>query len=387
MQQTPEQVLVVGGGAAGVMTVQGLRRRGYDGPIAVIADEPAHRYDRPPLSKQVLSGAWEPSRAVLMPARRIEELGADWRVGGSAVALDTDARTVHTDDGRRHEYGELVIATGVRPRTLPWRSDRVHTLRTMDDAQGLQAALAGARRLVVVGGGFLGLEVAATARTLGHEVTVVEPLEDPLGARLTTPVSERLLRLHRERGVVIRTGVGVADLIDDRVQLSDGETIGADVVLLSIGCEPCVEWLAGTSIAIDDGVLCDEFCSAAPHVWAAGDVARWYHRGLGRNLRIEHRLNANEQGAAVAANILGAEEAFSPIPFFWTDHYGVKVQVWGVLPPDVTPELAEGDLDGERFVLTCTDPSTGAVLGAVGWNSAKSMAAHRERIAETWSQG
>jgi 3-phenylpropionate/trans-cinnamate dioxygenase ferredoxin reductase subunit len=387
MSSSPARVLVVGSGAAGVMTAQGLRRRGFEGEIALIGEEPAHSYDRPPLSKQVLSGAWEPGKAVLMPAARIDDLGIDFRQPLRATGLDVEGRTVTTDDGGEHAYDELVIATGVRPRTLPSLGERAHVLRTMEDAAGLRAALDGARHLAIVGGGFLGLEVAATARKLGAEVTVIEPLAEPLAGRLTIPVAERLLALHRANGVDLRTGVGVNEMAGERLALSDGTALDTDAVLVAIGCEPAVEWLEGSGLAIEDGVLCDEYCQAAAHVWAAGDVARWHHRGLERSLRVEHRMNANEQGATVAANILGAGQAFTPIPFFWTDHYDVKIQVWGVLPPGIEPVLAEGELDGDRFVLTTSDPGSGHVVGAIGWNSARSMVAYRAVIAENWSTG
>ena len=387
MTPPPAKVLVVGSGAAGVMSAQGLRRRGFEGEIALIGEEPAHSYDRPPLSKQVLSGAWAPERAVLLPGSRIDDLEVEFRHPLRAVRLDVEGRAVTTDDGAEHPYDELVIATGVRPRTLPSLGARAHVLRTMEDAAGLRTALDGARHLAVVGGGFLGLEVASTARKLGIEVTVIEPLSEPLAGRLTIPVAERLLALHRANGVDLRTGVGVAGESGNRLSLTDGAELEADTVLVAIGCIPAVEWLEGSGLMIEDGVVCDEYCQAAPHVWAAGDVARWHHRGLERSLRVEHRMNANEQGATVAANILGAREPFAPIPFFWTDHYDVKVQVWGVLPPGVEPELAEGELDGERFVLTAADPGSGHVVGAIGWNSARSMVGYRAAIAENWNTG
>lgn len=387
MSPQPSRVLVVGSGAAGVMTAQGLRRRGFEGEIALIGEEPAHSYDRPPLSKQVLAGDWEPGKAQLMPAARIDDLRIDFRQPLRATRLDVEARTVTTDDGGEHPYDELVIATGVRPRTLPSLGEGVHVLRTMEDAAGLRGALDGAGHLAIVGGGFIGLEVAATARKLGVEVTVIEPLAEPLAGRLTVPVAERLLALHEANGVDLRTGVGVTGMADERLALSDGTELDADAVLVAIGCEPAVDWLEGSGLSIEDGVICDEYCQAGPHVWAAGDVARWHHRGLARSLRVEHRMNANEQGAAVAANILGGREAFTPIPFFWTDHYDVKLQVWGVLPPGIEPELAEGELDGERFVLTVKDPGSGHVVGAIGWNSARSMVAYRAVIAENWSTG
>jgi 3-phenylpropionate/trans-cinnamate dioxygenase ferredoxin reductase component len=211
--------------------------------------------------------------------------------------------------------------------------------------------------------------------------------------------------VHRDHGVRVLTGVGVSAFHGARpdpaypflgssgepaepapvraVELADGTSLDADVVLVAIGCAPCVDWLAGSGLELDDGVVCDEYCAAAPGVWAAGDVARWKHVALGRHVRLEHRMNAGEQGHAVAKNILGSPTPFSPVPFFWTDQYDVRIHVWGVVPEDATAQLSEGDADGDSFVVTFREPGD-RLVGVLGWNAAPRLRAYKQQIVETW---
>jgi NADPH-dependent 2,4-dienoyl-CoA reductase/sulfur reductase-like enzyme len=402
----PGPVIVIGSGAAGTSAAEGLRRAGYAGAITVVGEEHAEPYDRPPLSKHVLRGSWGLERATLLSERRYAQLDATWLLGRRAVALEVERRVVATDDGAELEYAAAVIATGVRPRMLPAPDlSGAHVLRTDVDAMSLKAALGPGTRLVVVGGGFLGLEVAATARELGEEVTVVEPLEEPLAARLGSVAARRLVAVQRERGVRVLSGIGVAAFHGERgdpaspflgssgepgepapvraVELTDGETLDAGVVLVAIGCSPCVEWLEGSGLQLDDGVVCDEYCAAAPGVWAAGDVARWKHVALGRHVRLEHRTNAGEQGQAVANNIVGPPTPFAPVPFFWTDQFDVRIQVWGVVPADATAHVAEGDPDGDSFGVTFREPG-GRLVGVLGWNAARRLRPYKEGIGESW---
>jgi NADPH-dependent 2,4-dienoyl-CoA reductase/sulfur reductase-like enzyme len=375
-----------------------------------VGDEPGAPYDRPPLSKQVLAGTWAPEKADLLPQRRIDALDAELILGTSARSLDPVQQVVLLADGRQLAYSDLVIATGVRARELPHPDlANVHVLRTLEHALALRAGLvdSGAGpglRLVVIGGGFLGLEAAASARMMGADVTVVEPVPGPpLAARIGEIAAGKLLDLHLERGVRILTGVGVTALSPSSVtfpvtpspyveaggepgrsepvravHLTSGEVLDADLVLVAIGSEPCVGWLEGSGIRVDDGVVCDEYSRAAPNVWAAGDVARWLHLGLGRHVRLEHRTNATEQGRCVAQNILGAGVAFRPVPFFWTDHFDVKVQLAGVLPAGAEGTVADGAVDGASFVL---EFRVGAELvGVLGWNAARKMAPYRKLL-------
>jgi NADPH-dependent 2,4-dienoyl-CoA reductase/sulfur reductase-like enzyme len=324
----------------------------------------------------------------LLGGDRWDAIDAHWQLGRRAVGLDTAERTVALDDGQAVRYGELVIATGVTPRHLePEPRAGVHVLRTLADLVALRAALTPGTRLVVVGAGFLGLEVAATARDLGVEVTVVEPLDAPLEARLGPLAAGRLLALHADRAVDVRAGVGVAQMIGSpvrAVELTDGSAVDADVVLVAIGCRPDLDWLTGSGLTIDDGLVCDDRCRAGRNVWGAGDVARWHHPRLGCHLRVEHRANASEQGRHVGANIMGADERFAPIPSFWTDHYDVKIQVMGIVPDGVPGVLAEGDPAGESFVVTFAHPETGAPIGVLGWNAMRQLMPYRKQIAQHW---
>lgn len=385
---THPSVTIVGAGAAGLGTAEYLRAGGFAGAITVIGDESGVPYDRPPLSKQVLCGTWPAERATLFAPARLDAIDAHHVRGVAATGLDRQARLVRLADGRRIGYETLVVATGLRPRHLPAGLGLgATTLRTADDAQRLRKDIGPGTPVVVVGGGFLGLEAAASARTLGAEVTVVEPVPGPpLASRIGPLAATRLLALHREHGVDVRTGVGVArGLPDGAVVLSDDDELPADVVLTCIGSTPAVDWLRGSGLDLTDGVMCDEFCAAAPDVWAVGDVANWPHVTLGRRLRLEHRTNATEQARAVAANILGARAPFVPVPFFWSDHFDVKIQVAGFVPADAAGEVVEGDAHGDSFVQTFT--VDGRPVGVLGWNAARKMPAHRARLASAYDQG
>ena len=382
------RAVIVGASAAGLSTAEALRRRHFDGDIVVIGEESGDMYDRPPLSKQVLCGEWDETRALLFPRARLDKIGAELRLGTRATGVDLDARSIRLADGDSVSYDELVIATGVRPRPFPGpgaEGEGVFMLRTLDDSQRLATAIRRHPHLLIVGAGFLGLEVAATARKLGAEVTVIEPISEPLASRLGQYTAGRLIELHRSSGVEIRPGVGVASIMRPDgavgaplagVQTSDGELIEGDIVLVAIGCVPNVEWLQGSGLDLTDGVGCDSACQAAPHVWAAGDVARWYHPGLRQSLRLEHRMNASEQGAIVAANITGETRRFAPVPFFWTDHYATKVQLAGVIPAGAV-ERSELEAD-DSFVRTFW--SEDRLVGVVGWNAAKAMMPFRQTL-------
>ena len=385
-RRTLKRVVIVGGAAAGLASAESLRRNGHEGEIVIVGDEHDQSCDRPPLSKQLLSGQWAPEKAVLMPAARLERIGAVLRTG-RAVSLDVEGHQVGLSDGNVLDYDALVAATGVRPRTLPGAAvPGVHVLRTLEDSLTLRGTLGEGRTLVIVGGGFLGLEVAATARKLGTDVTVVEPVPTPLASRLGTHTAERLLAEHADRGVLVRRGIGAAEILTTNgpggpvaagVRTTEGDELAADAVLVAIGSVPNVEWLTDSGIDTVDGVVCDSYCQAAPDVWAAGDVARWHHAGLGRSLRLEHRINATEQGQVVGRNIVGdSPEAFTPTPFFWTDHYEVKIQLAGVIP-EGSLERTELDENGSVIRSFSVD---GRLLGVVGWNAAKALIPYRREL-------
>ena len=402
MAHTPDKPLVVvGSGPAGISAIQELRRSGFAGRITVIAEEGGEPYDRPPLSKQVLAGTWEIERARLLPSDRLEGLDATWIQRRAAVSLDTEHQIIVTDDGADYQYAAALIATGSSPRRLPDPGlTGIHVLRSAADALKLRSALQPGAELVIVGGGFLGLEVAATANTLGCRVTVVEPLEQPLANRVGDIVAERLVAVHRAHGVRVLCGLTVAGFrsravgaADPRtrasredpvstVVLSDQTELKADVVLIAIGANPRVEWLEGSGLEIDDGVVCDQYCRAAPNVWAAGDVARWFHIALCQHVRFEHRLNASEQGRAVARSILGAPTAFAPVPFFWTDQFDVKLQLCGVLPENSRMSIVEGSEDSGAFIAAFYATELERPSAVLSWNAAGKLAPYRAVLQE-----
>ena len=381
-----QSIVIVGTGAAGYAVAEGLHAAGFEGAVTLVGEEKGEPYDRPPLSKEVLSGAWDRDRAALIGAKRAAPLNPRVVTGVQATSLDVAGHRVELSNGETLNYDAVVIATGVTPRRLEQPdSPNIRVLRTMDDSLALRALLAGNPRLLVVGGGFLGLEVAATARGLGATVTVVEPIPGPpLASRIGTQAATKLQAVHAEHGVDIHTGLGVAGLEAEaggglvHATLSDGTGVDADVVLIAVGSVPTTQWLEGSGLELANGVVCDEFCSAGNDVWAAGDVASWLHVGYDRRLRLEHRTNAQEQGLAVGRNIVGPPTPFTPVPYFWTNQYDVRIQVHGQIADIDNNTVIEGDLADASFVQTFSD--AGQVTAALGWNAARLMAAQRKQL-------
>ncbi|MBP2476641.1 NADPH-dependent 2,4-dienoyl-CoA reductase/sulfur reductase-like enzyme [Crossiella equi] len=370
-------------------TVEALRRAGYEGKVTMVGAEAHLPYDRPPLSKQVLCGDWEPARAQLRGEEHIAGLDVELVLGNAAAGLDLATREVTLADGAKLGYDGLVIATGVTARSLPSADGLagVHVLRTLDDALALRTELLASPKVVVVGAGLIGCEVAATARKLGAEVTLVEPLAAPMERVLGTRLGELVTQVHQDQGVAVRTGVGVATLEGalgrvSAVVLDDGTKLPADVVVLGIGATPAVGWLQGSGLTAGvTGVRCDATCQAAPGVYAAGDVASWLHLGLGEQVRLEHRTNATEQALAVAKNLLadeGAGQAYTPLPYYWSDQYDLKIMGFGLPGAQDEVEIVEGDLESRKFVALYR--RGGRVTGAVGWNSARAMRPYRQQV-------
>jgi 3-phenylpropionate/trans-cinnamate dioxygenase ferredoxin reductase subunit len=362
-------VVVIGASLAGLRAAEEVRHEGHRGPVIVVGDEHHVPYDRPPLSKQFLAGKWDVDRLHHHAPDKLDTLGIEFRLGRRADALDVESRTVSLDDGTDLHYDGLIVATGARARSLPGTEGvpGVRTLRTLDDAEGLIADLAAAgpgARVVVIGAGFIGAEVAATCRGLGFDVTVVEALPTPLGAVLGDQMGAACAALHADAGVSLRTGVGV-DLVvaggagaasgpaPISVHLDDGEVLWADVVVVGIGVVPVVDWLAGSGLQLNNGVVCDEFLYAAEGVVAAGDVARWTHRALDQSLRVEHWTNAAESGVAATRNLLhgrDAATAYEPVLFFWSDQYATKIQVVGRPSPDDEVVIVDGSVEERKLV-------------------------------------
>ncbi|MFJ3497058.1 NAD(P)/FAD-dependent oxidoreductase [Streptomyces sp. NPDC086091] len=370
----PRALVVVGAGAAGVTTAETLRRQGYDGRLTVVGAETRPPYDRPPLSKQVLAGRWEPDRVRLRAPEAYERIGVDLRTGSPAVRLDRAGRTVELADGTRLTADAVVVATGVRPRPLPGADGLtgVHVLRTADDALALRADLTAGRRLVVAGAGLLGTEAAIAAAGLGAEVTLVGPDAVPLLDLVGPHAAGLAATVHRALGVrLLRgrvTGVeGRAGAVTG-VRLADGELLPADTVLAATGSLPVTDWLDGSGVPVADGVVCDALGAAGPGVWAVGDVAARPDPRTGRLRRQEHRTHATESAVAVARNLLAGDGArpFTVLPYFWTDQDDLKIQVFGEIRPADPAHVVDGDPAERRF--TAVHVHDGRVRGAVAVN-------------------
>ncbi|MDE0928727.1 MAG: FAD-dependent oxidoreductase [Acidimicrobiales bacterium] len=352
-----KSITIVGASLAGLRGAEALRRDGFDGPISLIGDEPHAPYDRPPLSKKILAGDWEADRAALTPAERFADLNLDLRLGSRATKLNVDSQTLWVD-GEPEAYQGLLIATGARCRTLPGTEgmNGVHTLRTLNDCLAIRTALeAGPRRLVVVGAGFIGAEVAATAVGRGVPTTLIESLAAPLERVVGNMVGEVVAEVHRSNGVDLRCGVGVTAVHGreqiEAVELTDGTIIETDLLVVGIGVLPNTEWLEGSGLTIENGVVCDETCLAAPGVTAAGDVARWLNPRYGELMRVEHWDNAVEQGPYAARRLLVDQPAnpFTPVPWFWSDQFDRKIQLAGRPSPDDEVQIVNGSIEEHRF--------------------------------------
>ncbi|WP_225821849.1 NAD(P)/FAD-dependent oxidoreductase [Streptomyces naphthomycinicus] len=366
-------VTVVGASLSGLHAARELRAQGFDGRLVIVGEEPHRPYDRPPLSKDFLIGRADEDRLALADADETAGLDAEWLLGVRARGLDPRGRGVLLGDGRTVSTDGVVIATGAAARRLPGPGPAgVHTLRTLDDARALRGELIrGPRRIVVIGGGFIGAETASSCARLGHAVTVVEAAPLPLVPQLGAEMAAVCAGLHRRGGVELITGTGVAALRGAAtvtgVELTDGRTLPADVVIVGIGAVPDTAWLAGSTLALQDGVLCDEGCvTALPQVVAVGDVAR------AGGIRAEHWTSATEQPRAAVTNLLAGRTLATArtVPYFWSDQYDSRIQFAGRYREGDTVHLAEGEitddgLPGESGFLAryARDGRTVAVLG------------------------
>ncbi|NQX10334.1 FAD-dependent oxidoreductase [Microbacteriaceae bacterium VKM Ac-2855] len=383
-----QSVLIVGASAAGLATAEALRRGGHRGALTLLDAEAHPPYDRPPLSKQLLAGQWDRERVELRPAGMLADLDANFLLGHRAVRLDVDDRSVTIDDGRRLSADAVVIATGVTPRRLPGQDQLTgtHVLRSLDDALRLKDCLDPGRRLVVIGNGVLGSEIAATASGLGVTVTLVGADPIPMQRQLGRLSAWQLAILHQQAGVVLRGGSRATRLLGQGghvcgVELDTGEFLPADDVVVAIGSDPQTGWLEQSGLRLDDGVVCDAGCSAAPGVWAVGDVARWQHPFLGSQ-RFENRTNATEQALTVAQNILGGETDYAPIPYFWTDQHGIRVMVHGAIPADAHTVITDGDPAAGRFVAMALSAQDASPVGVLGWGMPKQTRLRRAELVE-----
>jgi NADPH-dependent 2,4-dienoyl-CoA reductase/sulfur reductase-like enzyme len=381
------RITIVGASLAGLRAAETLRDRGFDGTVTLVGDEPHRPYDRPPLSKQLLQGTWDPEQTFFRRKDGYDALGLDMRLGVRATSVDLRTRRVTLADGTSSDYDGLVIATGARVRTLPGVAPRpgLLTLRNLDDALVLREALARATRVAVVGAGFIGLEVAASCRARGVDVTAIEALPVPLAPILGPTLGNMIAALHHEHGVDLRTGVTVADVLgESRVEglaLSDGSRVEADVVVVGIGVVPNTDWLEGSGLVLDNGIVCNGSCEAAPGVYAAGDVARVANQWYGESPRIEHWSNAVEQGVHAAEHLLagpGAGTPFSSVPYFWSDQYDRKIQFVGRANPHDEVVIVDGSLAERR--LTALFRRGDRVVACLAVNQPKALIKYRKLL-------
>ncbi|MGB5113043.1 MAG: FAD/NAD(P)-binding oxidoreductase [Mycobacterium sp.] len=347
-------IVIVGGGLAAARTAEQLRRAEYTGPITIVSDERHLPYDRPPLSKDMLRNA--DHDVVLKPQQFYDERNITLRLGAAAQSVDTAAKVLSLADGSTLEYDELVIATGLEPKRIRSFPDLegIRVLRSIGDSVALREHAATAQRAVIIGAGFIGCEVAASLRQLGVDVVIVEPQPTPLASVLGEKIGSLITRLHRAEGVDVRCGVGVASVTGtdkvEKVVLTDGTELDADVVVVGIGSHPVTGWLDGSGIEVDNGVVCDDAGRAsAEHVWAIGDVASWRSE-VGHHVRVEHWSNVAEQARVLVPAILGQApgSAAISVPYFWSDQYDVKIQCLGEPAADDVVHVVEDD--GRKFL-------------------------------------
>ena len=375
-------IAIVGASLAGLNAAVELRRLGFTGRLTIIGDEPQKPYDRPPLSKELLRGDWVTEQADLRFDER--ELNAEWWLGRRAASLDATRLSIGFSDGSAAEFpGGIVIATGAAPRTLPGATlPGVHVLRSLADMLALRSQFGDGCRVAVIGAGFVGQEVAASCRQMGLPVTMIEataPSRHVVGG----DVAQHIATIHRRHGVDVRLGVSVAALEGDAgleaVRLSDGSAVPATVAVVGIGVHPNTEWLESSGLVLDNGILCDETCLAAPRVVACGDVARWPNRRYAEFRRVEHWDNAVRMAAHAARRLLAepgsaaATMPYTPVPWFWSDQYGLKLQLVGsavghdevriVDDPDGGDKLLALYRRGDRLVAVLGISNAKRILG------------------------
>ena len=377
--------VIVGASLAGINAARTLRLQGHTGSIIVVDADSERPYDRPPLSKQMLTGEWEPEK-ILLPAGK-EDLDLEFRLGVRAKAVDLRARQIALEgaDGTvaNTAFDSLVIASGASARRLPDSAGiaGVHVVRTLADSLALRAELeAGPSRVVVIGAGFIGAEVASSCRKRGIEVTLVEAMPLPLERILGADMGRVCAQVHIENGVDLRLGTGVLQLETETVDgvekvvgvaLTDGTSVATEVVVVGIGVTLNIDWLEGSGLTLDDGVVCDNTLLAAPGVVAAGDIARYPSARFGRMLRVEHWETAIAGGEAAARRLLAEASGetpvvFDPIPWFWSDQYDRKIQLAGRPMPTDTCVVVHGSTEEFRFVALYGDGDR--LTGVLGMN-------------------
>jgi len=364
-------LVIVGASLAGLTCAQSLRAEGYTKKISLIGAEKHLPYNRPPLSKQVLSGKWQGSQTAIDSLEKFAELALEFSLGESAIGLDVSSKEVKTNT-RTLPFEDLIIATGASVRRLASTENmnRVHVLRTLDDALGLRDALTEVKSAVIIGAGVLGSEVISALSDSEIKATVIDRMPAPQLPLTGGHFASRINDLFLEHDVVTKYGVEIVAVREDEsgitFVLSDGSSVTGDIAVVAIGCIPNVDWLANSGLDITNGVLCDSNGVAAPHVYAAGDVARWSNPITKKAMRLENQTSAIEQGLAVGKFIVTRESSPTTHPFFWSEIYGNKILMLGSLEAGVPLTIVHGSPSDNRFVAATI--SNGTTTGIVGWN-------------------
>ena len=345
--------VIIGGGLAGAKAAEALRDQGYDGELVLIGEEEHRPYERPPLSKDYLAGKSSRDDVFVHPPQWYGEHNVDLRLGGAAEAIDRSARVVRLAGGGTAGYDKLLLATGSSPRRLPIPGGhRALYLRRLEDSEAIKASFGPGRRLLVVGAGWIGLEVAAAARQAGAEVTVVEVAELPLLRVLGREIATVFADLHRANGVDLRFGTQLREITPDGGILADGTALAADAVVVGVGITPNTSLAADAGLDVDNGVLVNaSLRSSDPDIFAAGDVANAMHPFLGRHIRVEHWANALNQPAVAAAAMLGRDAAYDELPYFYTDQFDLGMEYLGHVEPDGYDRVViRGDAAAREFI-------------------------------------
>ena len=367
---TPSSVVIVGGGLAGARTAEALREKGYRGPVTLLAAEDELPYERPPLSKGYLAGKDEFEKAVVHPEEWYAEHDVDLRRGAEVTRVDREAHEVELADGSRVPYAALVLATGAEPRSLPLPgADTALTLRTRADSDRIRSTFGEGRRLVVIGAGWIGLEVAAAARAAGTDVVVLEAAELPLVGVLGPEMGEVFAQLHRDHGVDLRLGAKITEIGPTGVVLDGGEEVPADAVVLGVGVRPRTGLAEEAGLDVDNGVRTDSSLRTSdPAIWAVGDIANYEHPVLGHRIRVEHWDTARHHPTTAAAAILGEDAAYDRLPYFYTDQYDLGMEYVGHATRDDTARVVvRGDLEKREFVAFWLDAED-RILAAMNVN-------------------
>lgn len=387
-----KSVIVVGASLAGLRAVEALRKCDYEGKVSLVGAEAELPYDRPPLSKEVMTGERAPEDVIFRDPGHFVDLGVDLHLGCAAADLNVADKTIFVGDDRVHFDG-LIIATGTTPRALKGADglDGIFTLRTMRDAVAIRTAMRPGSKVVVVGAGFIGSEVASSARAAGLDVVIVEALDVPLSGAVGEEMGRACSLLHGDNGTKLRCGVGVEGFEGTKeveaVRLTDGSIIETDVVVVGIGVKPETGWLEGSGLEIRDGVVCDQFLSAGPGIYAAGDVARWWNPLFEEEMRVEHWTNAAEQGGLAARNLVAGSKGnpSQSVPYFWSDQYGSRIQFAGRATADEI-QIVCGSIEQRKLVALYRRGDR--LIGALGLNWSKLLMQYLVQIGQraSWDE-